>query len=79
MTWRRAAFSPVLLLGIWQILYEMCPAGGRVETELAASELRYTLGCSKDCSMLKSSVKDVIYSCCIVQRSYFDHCIENVI
>ena len=26
-----------------------------METELAASELRYTLGCSKDCSMLKSS------------------------
>ena len=50
-----------------------------METELAASELRYTLGCSKDCSMLKSSVKDVIYSCCIVQRSYFDHRIENVI
>ena len=50
-----------------------------METELAAAALRYTLGCSKNCSMFKSSVKDVIYPCCIVQRSYFDHCIENVI
>ena len=57
----------------------MCPVGGRVETELAAAALRYTLGCSKNCSVFKSSVKDVIYSCCIVQRSYFDHRIENVI